>query len=88
MTNEHTAFGTSLRYELAISALDMAMAGLSSTTAEAQSVNPPDAAKAALLEDQKSELRGIRRNLDPDNADQIEEVIARFAPIVREQLGG
>jgi hypothetical protein len=72
-----------VRYEVACDVIGSLIAHYSEVAGAEMEKDQPDQAAIDAAEAEKSKLRKIRDELDPANADGIEQVIAEFAPKAR-----
>ncbi|MDX9737690.1 MAG: hypothetical protein RBT53_06015 [Azonexus sp.] len=77
-----------VRYEVALDILGAIIAHWSAVTATERDKPTPEASIIAEAERASAELRDLRDALDPRDSQQIEAVIAGYAPIARELYDG
>jgi predicted RNase H-like HicB family nuclease len=77
-----------VRYEVALDILGAIIAHWAAVTAAERDKPTPEASIITEAERARAELRVLRDALDPRDSQQIEAVIARYAPIARALYNG
>lgn len=76
-------FTRGIRFEVAQDVLGSVIAHWAEAAAQARDAANPDAGHLAAIQAEQRKLRTLREELDPDDAAQIEAVIAEHAPLAR-----